>query len=787
MLKHYLTLVIRNFRRHSTTFLINLIGLSFGLASVILIYLWIQDERTVDHYSGKSDQLYQIMTNHDNEGGIMTVSAGPGLLADAMEEEMPEVVKAAATSSYVEDVSFSFENNKIGAEGLFAEQDFFDLFTIPLLYGNSNEVITGINNVAISESTAKKIFGNPEEALGKSMEWKIFNFSDQVMITGIYKDFPTNASMQPDFLLSFDYFRKMLGDGIHWDNHNTLNYVLLKEGTDVNAFNQKIKDFVKSKLSYSKVSLFAQKYEVRYLHGVYENGVVAGGRISYIYIFTIIGILVLLVACINFINLTTARALSRSKEVGIKKAIGAERKQLAYQFMVEIFSLTLLGLFVALVLVFLLLPAFNQITDKELSFGFTVQQWMIFLGMGLLTALISGVYPAVYLSGFQPTTVLKGIQKGSFGELLARKGLVIIQFSVSLVMIIATIVVSKQLSYMQGHNLGYQKDNILMVTPYSLSDQKLNTFLDQAKRIEGVEQASSIFHNLVGSWSTTVGLEWPGKNPDTDIKFENITVNYDLIETLKIPVLDGRSFSKEFGTEDTKIILNEAAVKVIGFDEPVGQTVNLWGNDMEVIGVVQDFNFESLKENIKPAFLKFGNETAQNILVRIKGENIKSTLEDLGKLYHSLNDGDAFEYKFLDETFQTQYEAEQKVETLVRYFGGLAILISCLGLFGLAVFSAERRRKEIGVRKVLGASIGTIVKLMTGEFSLLILWAILVACPLAWWASDRWLAEFAYKTSLEWWVFASGGLILMLIAMLTVGTQAFRAANVNPVNSLRDE
>jgi len=788
MLKHYLILSIRNFRKQKTTFLINLLGLSFGLACVILIYMWIQDEVGMNGYHEQKDQLYQVLTNHDNEGGIVTHGYGPGLLADAMETELPEVEIASATSPFIEDMSFSYGLENIGVDGLFVEQDLFSMFTIPVLSGNPSTMLTDINSVAISESMARKLFRDPEKAVGKSLKWQILDFSNEVTVSGVYRDFPHTATVRPEYLLSFDYFLKMLGEGnVHWDNHNTMNYLLLKPGTDIDAFNQKIRSFIQTKLPDSNVGLMVQIYADTYLHGTYENGKVAGGRIQYVYLFSIIALLVLVVACINFINLATAKAIGRSKEVGIKKAIGADRRQLIYQFLFEVALLTTLGLIISLVLVYLLLPQFNDITQKHLSLYLSLDQWMIIAGIGLLTALFSGMYPAFYLSGFKPSSVLKGIQRGTFGEMLARKGLVVFQFSVSLLMIIAILVVGKQIAFVKQQNLGYQRENILNVAPYGLSGQRLDTFLERVKNIPGVEQASGIFHSLTGAGSSTIGLTWPGKDPESNVKFENITVNFDLIETLNMTMLEGRAFSREYGDETSKIILNESAVDIIGFEDPVGKTVNLWGNDMEVIGVVKDFNFESLREHVKPAFLKYSKDAAQHLFIRVSNEHLQTTLKEIGTLYHTVNPSGTFEYTFQDENYQSQYEAEQRIETLAMYFGGLAILISCLGLFGLAVFSGEKRRKEIGVRKVLGASIGTIVKLMTGEFARLIMVAIAVSIPLAWWMGRQWLAGFAYRTSLDWWIFVFAGLLVMLIAILTVGTQAFRAASANPVNSLRDE
>lgn len=399
---------------------------------------------------------------------------------------------------------------------------------------------------------------------------------------------------------------------------------------------------------------------------------------------------------------------------------------------------------------------------------------------------MAGIYPAVYLSKFKPVEVMKSNIKGSFGELLARKGLVVFQFAISLLLIIGISVISKQMSYIQNQNLGYNQSQLLQINASGVNPNQLDSFLAELRKSPGVENASSLSHPLVGLSSSTIGLSWEGKNPDEQVKFENVSINMGLIETMGFEMMDGRAFSSDFGDEGSKIILNEAAVRTIGFEDPIGQIVNLWGDDKEVIGVVKDFNFESLKESVKPAFLKYDPTFAQRIMVRISPQNQQETIAEIDAIFLKQT-AQAMDYSFMDEDYQMLYASEQRVSKLAKYFGLMAIFLSCLGLFGLAAFTAEKRKKEIGVRKVMGASTAGILTLVSKDFVKLILVSILIAVPVAWYFADNWLKTYAYQTNLSWWIFAGSGLVLIFIAILTVGLQAFKAASANPVDSLKSE
>jgi predicted permease len=767
-------------------FAINLFGLTVGLTTVILILLWVKDELSINRYHTQVDQIYQVMTNHDISAGIVTVPYTPAEMAEAMEAELPQVDKASALSPFIDGVSFEQGDTKMSGDGFFVDQEYFQIFDVDFVAGNPEKALTDINAVTLSETLATKLFGSPQLALGKSLKWQAFEFTNEVEVTGIYKDFGKLDLHKPDFLLAFPYFKQMLGEGAHWDNFNATATVLLKEGTDLNAFNHQISDFIKNKEAVSNASVFVQPFGDTYLYGSYEDGKVVGGRISYVKIFSVIAIFILIIACINFMNLTTARSMSRLKEIGVKKSMGASRGGLFAQFVTESLVLTLFAVVLAVIVSFVIQPFFNQVTSKSLALSFQPDVLIILFGVWLITGLLAGIYPAIYLSKFKPVEVMKSNIKGSFGELLARKGLVVFQFSISLLLIIGITVLSKQMSYIQNQNLGYNQAHLLELNASGINPSQLESYLEELKKVPGVSNASSVSHPLVGLESATIGLTWEGKDEEEQVKFENISINMGLIETMGFEMAAGRSFSLDFNNEESKIILNQAAVQTIGFQDPVGQIVNLWGDDMEVIGVVKDFHFESLKEKVKPAFLKYDPSFAQKVMVRIESNDQQASIAGISDVYEKFT-AQLLSYSFLDEDYQSLYASEQRASDLAKYFGTTAIFLSCLGLFGLAAFTAEKRKKEIGVRKVMGASTFSILTLVSKDFIALILVSILIAIPIAWHFANIWLQSYAYQTDLSWWIFVGSGVLLIVISLVTVGYQAYKAASTNPVNSLKSE
>lgn len=785
MLKHNLILIYRNFLRAKGFFMINLIGLSTGLACTLLIFLWVRDEMTRDQFHEKDLRLFQVMEHQQYADEIMTTSSTPGILSDALKDEIPEV-EYAATTSWISPFTLSVKENNVKADGYYVGPDYFTIFSYPLTQGNANQVLADKSSIVISSELAVKLFSSTENVIGKTVE---FQHEKSFQVTGVFEKV-ANSSQQFDFVLSFEEFKLENPWVTQWGSNGPPTYLTLHEGSDPAAVTAKIKDFVKKKNEDSNVELFLVPFSSRYLHGPYKNGKQEGGRIVYVRLFSIVAIFILLIACINFMNLSTARASRRAKEVGIKKSIGAQRRSLIFQYISESMITSIVSLIVALAAVYILLPAFNLLTEKRITL--TLSDPVILfslLGITLVTGLLAGSYPAIFLSGFKPATVLKGELKGSWGELWARKGLVVFQFSLSVILIVSVMVIYKQIEFVQTRNIGYKKDNLIRLPMEGKLITSLDAFLTEVRNVPGVIKASSMGHSLLGRNNNTSGLEWEGKNPDDVILFENVRVNYDMIETLGVEFAEGRSFSREHSTDTSAIIFNEAALRVMGIKDPIGKTIKLWDdNNLQIIGIVKDFNFQSLHDVVNPLFFILSEKNTWNVMIRLEGGKEAETLKALEKLYTSFNPGFTFDYKFQDEDYARLYASEQRVASLSGYFALFAIIISCLGLFGLAAFTAERRLKEIGIRKALGSSATNIVLLLSGDFTRMVVVSIIIGIPISYWFLSSWfLPRFAFHIELSPWYFVIGGMIALVIAWITVASQAIKAANVNPVKCLRSE
>jgi putative ABC transport system permease protein len=783
MLKHSLLMVYRNFLRGKGYFMINVIGLTAGLICTVLIFLWVRDEYGMNKFHSNNERLYQMMEHQKYATNIMTTNSTPGILAENLKLDMPEVEYAVETT-WINDYTLSFKDHNVKGKGYSVSEDFFKVFSFSLVQGDPDVVLKDKMSIVISEGLAVRLFGTTDDVIGKTIE---VNHDKSHNITGVFKDVGPQSSYIFDFVTTFEVFKDENQWVKQWGNNGPSAFVTLKPGTDADAFNNKIKDYIRGKDSTSNVTLFSQKFSDRYLHGKYEGGQLVGGRIEYVRLFSIIAIFILLIACINFMNLSTARASRKGKEVGIKKAIGAGRRLLIFQYLNESFLITLLAIVLSCLGVWVLIPAFNVVTDKKIVFTLMDAQLMTWLAAVLIfTALIAGSYPALYLSGFRPSEVLKGMVRGSIGELWARKGLVVFQFFLSVVLIVSVLVIYQQILFVQSTDLGYKKDHLIQFPVEGKVRTNMETFLTEVRRTPGVVNASTLGHAMLGRNSNTTGLEWEGKNPDDRILFENMGVSRQLIETLGIQLLEGRTFTEPSDT--TKIIFNEAAIEAMNLENPVGRKIRLWDQyDMEIIGVAKNFNFQSLHEKVNPAFFWLRPDNTWNVMVRLEGGRERETLDALGRFYTSFNPGFSFEYKFQDEEYARQYAAEQRVAKLSGYFATMAILISCLGLFGLAAFTAERRLKEIGIRKALGSSVTSVVLLLSKDFTQMVLLSIVLGLPVAYWMLSEWLTRFAFHIPLQIWYFGAAGLIAIVIAWLTVASQALKAARVNPVDCLRNE
>jgi len=785
MLKHNLLIIFRNLKRHKSTFIINLIGLSTGLACALLIYLWVNDELSIDKFHEKDNQLYQVMSRNENANGIEVGAAMPPVLMEALVDEMPEVEYAASEAINPFKNTLSVNDKYIKASGAYADKDYFNIFSYKLIEGNKNQVLLNENNILISEKLSKKFFNTTQNITGRFVK---IDDKGEFLISGIFS-IPKNSSNQFDFILHFNVqfkFYPNLKDD--WTSNSWANtYVVLKEGTDLTQFNSKIRNLIERKIKEEHISLFVRPYSEAYLYGSYENGVQAGGRIEYVKIFSVIAIFILLIASINFMNLSTAKASGRLKEIGIKKAIGVKRKTLVLQYLSESIIISFISLTVAILITELSLPYFNEITGKQISLNYNTSIMLSFLAITLFTGLISGSYPALYLSGFKPIAILKGKLNTSYGELLTRKGLIVFQFILSVMFIVGVLVVYKQMELIQNKNLGYNKDNIIYFEMEGKVKENLDAFLSEIKKIPGVKNASSIWYSFLGITNSTSDVSWEGKDSRLIVDMHYRRVNYDMIELLDLKMKEGTAFSRSLSSIPSKIIFNETAIEKMGIEDPVGKKITLWGREFEILGVINNFYFESLHENVKPLFMFLNPERTNTVMVKIEQKDLTETIDKLKDFHNSFSQGLPLDFKFLDEVFQTQYAAEKRVAALSRIFAGLAVLISCLGLLGLASFTAQRRIKEIGIRKVLGSSEFGIIYLLSSDFTKLVIVSIIIALPVSYFLVKNWLDSFAYTIELNLWYFAAAGLITLMVAWLTVGIQAFKAASINPSECLRDE
>ena len=791
MIKHNLLITYRGFLRDKSTFLINLIGLSTGLACVLLIYLWVNDEMSVDKFHEKDSQLYQVMCSFHNPEGIGTGNRSSLLLTDALKEDFPEVEAAALAVNYYDTRgTILYDGKALKANRMLVSEQFLEVFSYDLIHGESKAVLASKDKVVISEALATKLFQSTTDVVGKSIEWSNPDFNGTFQVSGVFATPPANSTQQFDALFHYDLLVDEDPPAAQWNSSSAINYLVLKKGTDISDFNKKIETYLWSKdPNTEKLTLSVQQYSDYYLHGRYENGKLAGGRIEYVRYFSILAFFILLIACVNFMNLSTAQASRKMKEIGVKKAVGANRYALTIQFLGESVLMVLIALVFALTLAAALIPQFNVITGKTIQFLPGLNMILAILGIGLFTGLLAGSYPAFYLSGFHPIDVIKGKRNIALGGEWIRKSLVIFQFAASVIFIVGVWVVEQQIAYTQTKNMGYSRDNVISFQRPRHNDD-LELFLMQLQQLPGVNNASNVEGSFIRGGDAQSGFSWSGEDTEKKWLFKSPQVGFDMIETLGMNLLAGRSFSRAFQDDDSKIIINESAMKMMQLKDPIGRIITKKAGkgveERQIIGVVSDFHYGPLHNKVKPLIFRLRHH-GRNILAKIEPGAAQNAITEVEKLFKEFHPGYTFNFTFLDESNQRLYEAENRVAALSKYFALLAIIISCLGLFGLAAFTAERRFKEIGIRKILGSSVWGIVKLLSTDFTKMVVIAILVALPISYLITQTWLNNFAYKIELEWWYFAGTALMTLLIAWSVIGLQTFKTARLNPVECLRDE
>jgi len=789
MFKNNLKIAWRNLIKDRQFTFLNLLGLATGLACTMLIYLWVHDEYQFDKFHEKDARLYQLMEKRKGNGQVFIADESSGLLSETVAAQNPDVEYAAAEApaAWFQKFTLSVGDKNLKATGQYVGKDYFNIFSFKLIDGNPDNVLADKSNIVISDELARNLFNTTQNLIGKKI---VFQQNHIFFVSGVFEKIPVRSSEQFDFVLSFEYYKQIQPWVTTWANTGPHNFIVLKKGTDVNAFNKRIEGLITRSFGDTTRTPFAMRFSDNYLQNSFDHGNRIGGRIVNVKLFSIIALFILTIACINFMNLSTARASRRLKEVGVKKVVGAGKGQLVFQFLGESILLTCIASLAAITLVIVLLPQFNRITGKDISLHFDGNLVAGLAGISLLTGIISGSYPALYLAGFNPIMILKGKMRNSIGEIWARRGLVIFQFAISIFMIVGMIVIYRQIQFIQNKDLGYRKDHtIRMDCEGKLIDNEEN-FVSLLKQVPGVLNASFTYNVMVGRNYGDNGLEWEGKPPSESIYFEGFGSGYDFVETMGMKMADGRSFSKNYGDESNNIIINEAAARIMGFRNPVGKNVTLFGNPKQIIGVVKDFHFESLRETVKPLYMRLIKQDSSpwdKLMIRLQAGRETETIERIKNLYERFNPGFPFEFHFMDELYEKQYAAELRVSILSKYFAGLAILISCLGLFGLTAFTAQKRQKEIGIRKVIGASVPNLVFMLSTDLLKQVLVAILIAVPVSWWIMNQWLNGFAYRIPIGIGVFLIAGFSIIAVTFLTVSYQSIKAAFRNPVTSLRSE
>lgn len=792
MLRNYLKIAWRNLFRNKAFSAINILGLALGMTCSLLIILWVRDERSIDGFHANGRQLYQVYERQYYDGKVEASYPTQGLLAEELKKVIPEIQYASGFErASAPGTQSTFEAgdkvNKMG--GWFAGTDFFSMFSYPLLKGKPETALSSPEGIAISRKMADYFFNGPANALGQTIRYEN---KEDLLVTSVFENLPANSSQQFDFIRGWTAFVRDNKWVNNWGNTDPATFVQLRKDADPVKVEATIKDFIyrySERRESFRTELALQSFPEKYLHSSFKNGQISGGRIEYVRLFTLIAVFILLIACINFMNLATAQSGKRAKEVGLRKVIGAMRSSLIGQFIGEAMVLAFLSIVLAVILAALLLPAFNALTGKQLALPFAHPVfWVSLLGLVMITGFVAGSYPALFLSSLSPIRVLKGRLKFGGGATIFRQGLVIFQFTLSIILIVGMIVIYRQMDYIQTKNLGYNRENLLYVPVEGDLVKNYALFKEEAGRMPGILSITKMRNSPTVIEHHTGSINWPGKDPNLEVSFADAVVGYDFVKTMKLNMKSGRDFSKDFATDSMGYILNETAVRKMGLKDPIGQTVT-WGNRPgTVVGVLGDFHFNSIHQAIEPLIMRLDENWGWGtILVRTQAGKTREAIAGLQKICKDLNPKFPFTYQFSDQEYAKLYRSEQVVSKLSNYFAFLAIFISCLGLFGLATFTAAQRTKEIGVRKVLGASVPNIIMMLSKNFLKLVAISMLIAFPVAWLLMNDWLEGYAYKTSIGWWIFALAGAVTILIALLTVSYQSIRAAFMNPVKSLRTE
>jgi len=776
MFFNYLKLTIRNIRKHKAYSFINIAGLSIGIACCLMIMLWVQDELSYDRFHKNAENIYA--PTFSNGSLVM-----PTALSEFLKTEYPEIILSTRFGEMGRNL-LKFKDKDIYEEGgILVDSDFIRMFTVPFLIGNPETALEDPNSIVLSERLAQKLFGN-KEPIGETVT---FSTAYDLTVTGIMANYPSNSHIRFEYIIPLEFSKVWNNNLNNWESNNIQTYVQLQEGTDVQSLDDKISGVVESHRPQDKRPLSLQPLRRLYLNPFNH----IGSPIIFVYLFSAMAFFILLIASINFINLTTARSTVRAKEVGIRKTVGAYRNNLIKQFFGESLFLTLIASLAGIGLAILFLPMFNNLTGKDFSWEFVFQQRFLFgiMGIILLAVFLGGSYPAFYLSRFHPVRVLSGKLRTGMKGSIFRKVLVVFQFSLSVFLILGTVMVYRQARFLQEKDVGYDRNNIVIIGIGSRFVQNRDTIKAELLSNPNIQNVTLV-DVAPYRWQSNAGVgdvHWEGKT-NQQVKMVMTNVDFDFLKTFGLKMAQGRFFSKEYSTDiSDAFVVNEAAVRAMEMDNPLGKELNVWDFKRPIIGVVKDYNFESLHKKIIPMAMRIDPRGYQQACIRISLQNVEDSLAFLESKWKGIYPEYPFEYQFLDESLQDLYSSEQSTGKIVSVFTVLALFISCLGIFGLSSFTAEQRTKEIGIRKVLGASALSIVRYISKEFVYLVVIANILMWPIAYFLMNKWLQAYAYQVQIGWSVYILTGLAVLFISLITVGWQIIRVAVANPVDSLRYE
>jgi putative ABC transport system permease protein len=787
MLQNYFKIALRNIQRNAVYSFINIFGLSVGITCTILILVWIQDEVSYNHFLPNIDRIHQVWMNGTYDGQVNSQNAVPLPTAEGL-RQTDSRIRHAVTADWGSENLLSVGETRFKKRGLYATDEFLLMFQFPMIAGSREKALAEPNSIVITEDLAKAFFGETDPM---NQLIRIDN-ADDLKVTGLLKNVPSNSSFQFDYIISFRYYEKqewVKNSVDNWGNNSFQAFVQLQPGTLETDVEAKIKDLLTKKGQTDiKREFFLHPMERWRLHSTFKDGKESGGMIEYVNMFALIAVFILIIACINFMNLATARSERRAREVGIRKSVGSRRKELIFQFLGESILISFFAFIGALLMTELSLPLYNNLIEKQLSLDYTSSGFWIFgIGITLITGLLAGSYPAFYLSSFNVVRVLKGKIVVGKSAMAPRKVLVVLQFVFSIVLIVCSIVIHQQIQHVKNRDLGYSQENLITIGNTADIDKNYHVIKNELLASGAAVSVTKSNSPITDIYSNNF-VGWPGKPEEQKVMFTTIATEYDYTKTMGVKVIEGRDFSEDFKSDTAAVMINKAALDVMGLKDPIGAKLDLWGQKRELVGITENVLMGSLFREVTPAVVVFMPSWVNAVTIRLpQSDDLPATLKKVESIFKKYNPAYPFEYAFADEEFQKKFKTINMMSGLGSVFTFIAICITGLGLFGLAAFTAEQRTKEVGIRKVLGASVPNLVFLISREFTVLVVLAFIFSAPLAYWGSDLILERYPYRINFPLWVLPVSGFISLVFALFIVCTQAFKAATSNPVHSLRNE